>query len=55
MDIMEIIKAASMIMAGASILANMTKNETDNKAVNILNTILGFFAGNFNVKGIFNK
>jgi hypothetical protein len=42
-------------IAAASIIVNLTPNETDNKIVNMANKILGFLAANFNVKGINNK
>jgi hypothetical protein len=42
-------------VSAASIIVNLTPNESDNKIVNMANKILGFLAVNFNVKGINNK
>lgn len=43
------------VIAIASIVVNMTPNETDNAVVKFLNKLLGFLAANFNVKGVANK
>lgn len=39
----------------ASILANLTPNDSDNKIIKSLNDILNAVAANLNIKGLFNK
>ena len=43
----EILQALAEIIAGASILANFTKTDTDNKAVSALGKAVHFLAANF--------
>lgn len=48
-------KYIAAVVSIASVVANVTPNESDNAVVVFLNKLLGFFAANFNVKGIANK
>lgn len=45
----------STVVTIASVVANATKNESDNRMVQVLNKVLGVLAVNFNVKGVGNK
>jgi hypothetical protein len=54
-DIKTYIDLAAYGIAAASVIANLTPNDSDNKIVDMANKILGFLAANFNVKGINNK
>lgn len=43
----EIMQALTGIVSGASVLANFTKTDRDNKAVGALSTLVHFLAANF--------
>lgn len=42
-----ILTALASIIAGASILANFTKTDADNKALGVISNLIHFLAGNF--------
>jgi len=46
---------ATTVIAAAAILANLTPNESDNKAITFLAKLINFFAVNFHVKGNLDK
>ena len=43
------------VVGAFAIIANATKNETDNAVMKIVNTIVNTLGANFNVKGNLNK
>jgi len=43
------------IIGIASVIANVTPNESDNKIIKIINNVLNIFAANYNVKGLGNR
>lgn len=43
----EIAQAVTSIVSGASVLANFTKTDTDNKAVGLLSKLVNALAANF--------
>lgn len=43
----EILQAMTGIVSGASVLANFTRTDKDNKAIGVLSKVTHFLAGNF--------
>jgi hypothetical protein len=43
----EIVQALSAIISGASVLANFTKTDKDNRAVGLISRAINFLAANF--------
>ena len=54
-NIADYLNLALQIIGIASVIANVTPNESDNKIIRIINNVLNIFAANYNVKGLGNK
>ena len=54
-NIADYLNLVLQIIGIASVIANVTPNESDNKIIKIINNVLNIFAANYNVKGLGNR